>query len=1118
MVNLSSLPIIKIHGRRLYTLICECWKVVTQDLSDNRGGGKCSSNTDYTRRSQIFRHVSFSGYWNIPEKIINIIYELSQSEGFTDEDLQKCKELIKLDTARPRDLEGLKVPLKILLILLWSEGALTLPPSFNRRGVLQVMPRLYEFTDNFVVYIPASVEEKGRNTNSYRTLMYSSDWNVAEDISVDDIWRLVRADSLVDQGFDGKKAEMPNRFIRWVESFSKCRPDIVSEEVSRALRFYCQATGTNKLLKEEYQSLEDVIEIANLSVNQRRTLSSQKYYLKKNTRPKQDVICGDIDSLIAKFSELTKKNRPSSLEAALGEFYPPVEGFDFTEIAKNWKPYLEAFLKKERKRNGVSNFGAIKGYCNIFMDYLFFFLPRWFLIFPDAEVKYPLSPHFFEGVYFWNRDEDLDFGGMVLPPTLFKLFFTRRSQSTQCKFISTISNFFESSISIDRQLRSVKGDSALPCISNPVDLKGDSIGSGARKQSDKIPFPLRTIPFIRAYVRLIEHVGYALQQSCLYGNVKISEQIRTSDWLDLQSLGLQTVLSTRVNGKEIEVEINKIPNVYSWYFGSYKKSSGEESKTWMPWLSVTRMLSAELFTGQRMQNIQWLDLDAFDKYSGEEFFDLYLTLIFITIDKTNPRRVSLIQRDVMEMLLKEKDFQLNTCLTPPRAIFYEDEDERYGMFRPLFRSPSGLLDGAVEYKGKPFSDSKYVDVWQKILLGVQILFNSVAEEKHSFVYLSPVGKKILKERWVPTVKKLRDEDFSDSLEYCPLSLLSTHTPHAMRTNLVTWCRYAGMEFEEIAIQTGHRNPISTKIYSKPQIDYFISLVQQEKLLRVMSGDLDESVFDSRGIRPSQLNSAVREAFLNDRGKAISQFRMFSIDSLFVETPKSGLIYCSQNSIDQVAFLDHCLCPFSAMCPKFVLDAIQDYQRCGLCPVAVFCVDNLDAIQARIRGLAFEISSKTEQLAMLDGVEVSQEKLEELRFKLTLDKLEFVSLTLISRHLESQLTDLVADKSVFYVREPEIINKIFAQTVPASSQFSNFIATIKDMQDFPDMKPGNYMARINRIARSFSFSAPDEPLTIDIVVSKIKSILKMNNISLLEFIKRVDSRGLRWRLGNDKFKE
>ncbi len=1100
MVNLSNLPVILKKGAALSQEILKKWEAIKNTLEADRTGNTCKTNPDYTRKSQLFKNVSLSNNEHHPEELLIQIYRISQSTSFTQDDLIKSKALITTKLNTPDILDGLKIPFRALLILLWSEGFLTLPLSFDKRGVLLIFPDIYKDTDNFVVRTPISLGDSSRNTSAYRALMHSSKWRHPKDVKPEYLWRFTK-NNFIPSDSNNK---FPSRFILWVKYFSQANPNIVSKDVANAIRHYAHAISKNPDLKSEYSNLQDLINLTKLSEKQRNTLRAIRSQKKSKQFKNQETPCHSLEELNARFIELANRQKPKNILQNLKKFYPALDGFDIEALAKAWNPYLEAFKRGIKRKHSISTSKSTNGYLNLLIDYIFYYLPRWFTLFPESQIKLPSSPHYFEGVYFWNRDCDIDLGDIILPPTLLELYFLRRSRITQAQFIYSIHSFFESAIYTDKQIRIISPGDSLPEIENPVNLREDSVGSGSRTTTDKVPFPLRTVPFLRAYLRLIEHIGYELQQKCLDASLKFDCDVNYLEWLDLREMKLEKTLDCKINGNSVTFQVDRIPNIFNWHLGTYNRENGELITAWIPWLSVSRMLTTELFTGQRMQNIQWLDIDSFDKYIYEEFSDLYLTLLFVTVDKTNPYRVAFIQKDIMELLLREKHFQLNTYSTPPIPILYESEDEKYGKYRPLFRSPQAFGERKENHMGMPFSDNTYSKAWRQLLLGAQLLFNSSSDEKHYFVYLNPVGKKILKSRWKPVIKELYDEDYHDNIEYCPLSLLATHTPHAMRTNLVTWCRYAGMDFEEIAIQTGHTTSMATKIYSKPQVDYFMAIVQQEKLITIMSGEIEDHIFETRGIRPSHPQSAIREAFASDRQLAISQFKMFSFDALFIDPPKSGITLCAESPVDQMVFFDHCICPFSGKCPKFVMDSIQDYQRCGLCPVAVYSVENLDAIQARMRALSFEISNKEEQIRLISGADIDNEKIEEIKFRLTLDRLEFVSLSLIARYMEAQLAELASNSETFYTREPEILRKTFAHAIPASSQFSNFIATLNDIRDFPDMRNGNFMARINRIARSHSFAAPNEPLTIDIIINKIKNILKLNKLTLSELIRKIDN--------------
>lgn len=58
-----------------------------------------------------------------------------------------------------------------------------------------------------------------------------------------------------------------------------------------------------------------------------------------------------------------------------------------------------------------------------------------------------------------------------------------------------------------------------------------------------------------------------------------------------------------------------------------------------------------------------------------------------------------------------------------------------------------------------------------------------------------------------------------------------------------------------------------------------------------------------------------------------------------------------------------ICPVGGMCPQEVMNIIAEKRRCGLCPLALKCVDNLDPIYAKQRDLMREIKNEKLDIAI-----------------------------------------------------------------------------------------------------------------------------------------------------------
>lgn len=1097
-MNLTQKPQLICDPQELYRGIEISWKNTSENLYRDRAGVKKTSNPEYNARCNAYLKLIFNNFSTRSLELIEELYLLSQSPKFNEKDAVKYEALLNSKIKNPKALEGLKTPIRYLLVDLWFKRLITLPLDFKHNGIHCIDKYIYEKTDNFILQLAKSETCEPKHLNKYRKIMYASSWSSIEDV---DQYELLEA--LKYEYSRPNFSRGSSRITAWAKMFAKKHPTLIDKRTPSALILYA-TTANNPVVDLRSETLEQLWARAEQTKEQRRKASIAKYAAKSKSTLYQDTPDFDVDSVIYKFSLLTKRPRRGSIKEIIFSFYPTNPEVDINSITREWIPYINYFIAKEKRRVGSLSMKSILRDVYLFMDYLFYFLPRWWNATNSRDLAYPYSPHTFDRVYFWFRDDDLDLGGLILPPTALTLYSTRKSKATKSNFINVIHNLFNACINYDKEMNTIKKCPSKGLIVNPVDKQYDSDGSGSRRPSDKVPFPLRSIPFLRAYFRAIEHIGRSLQLRCLNNEIQVSAETAKKEWLDLSALDAQTEITTNINGKIKTIEINKIPNVFSWHYGEYINSSNIRICTNVPWLSVPRMLTTEFFTGQRMQNLQWLDLDEYDKFTKTELTGLYLTLIYITTDKTNPSRVALIQNDIMDMLNLEKEFQTKTCHTAPIPVYYEGDDRKYGSFRPLFRSPRGLYNDLGAYTGRPYGDDAYSAIWKLMLLGAQEIYNHHHEEKHCFVYLNPIGKKVFKDRWSPIVRDIKDETTGETYQHCPLSLLATHTPHAMRTNLVTWCRYAGLEFEEIALQTGHKNTLATKIYSKPQVDYFASLTQSEKLTVAMSETLDEGVFDVRGVRPSLLDSALQKAFKENRSATIDQFGMFSVNSLFIDTPKSGLIYCQSSPLDQTVFFDHCICPLGGKCPKFVTDSTRDVQRCGLCPIAVYSIEHLDGIQARIRALSFSISNHQNELNLLDE-ETPAEKRDELVFRLMVDKFEYVALVLISEQIKTQVDILSKEDCSYFVRQPEILHKCSPKNIPSDSPFSLFIATLCDLRDYPDMKGGNFMSRLNRLARDMSFTPPDMPNYSKIAINKIQSIMKANNLTLSKLVLLMDNR-------------
>lgn len=647
----------------------------------------------------------------------------------------------------------------------------------------------------------------------------------------------------------------------------------------------------------------------------------------------------------------------------------------------------------------------------------------------------------------------------------------KRSKKTKKKFINTIYSLFEMAILNGQEIMS-DGLPLVDCIfRNPVNPTYDSEGSGPRGKSDKIPLPIDAMPLIEAYVLALDSIGVELQKKCLNGAFSWQEiqELKNEEWINLQKYGISYTIklcNPGVISEVIEIPLDKVINAYSWKNDKYYSRA---EYVYAPWLSELRMLAVALFSGLRLQNCQWLDVRDFEKYYDDSFRGSSSScILFVNTDKNGKSRPVSLPYKVMDLLLLEKEFQAKEYRSEFKDVRYENDPEegnKYGVIHPLFRSPW------VE-SGTPFSDHSYSKKWVSILRGFQEIYNSFVpvDRRHEFVEPNESGG------W-----------------------LAVHTPHALRATWITHRRiYAGLDHAVIGEQVGHANEYTTAHYTVVTEAESIILIEASNKKVSQHGF---AALMGRPVCPSSESSALVKGWWQNREDTIRDQHLTSLIPEILEIDETGLDLIAQTKSQKVKFLEFCLCSLNGECPRKLLDFTRKFQTCGICPYAVYGVDHLPGLNAKIRDLANQNDSlKIKYRKMLD-LQPKSQAIQEVYRDLSLVALELAGYRQADQILQRNLHD--EELSDGYIARHRDISNYLRHSVDMADPQQRIVSNLIDSSQYPAFSSEHYPLILEEMASNPEFTqvVNQNVDQREVYVAQVISIMRGTGMTFSEISKR-----------------
>lgn len=1037
--------------------------------------------------------------------------------------------------------QSMRQGLRLLLIAMWEARVLLLPTAMAVHSHLKEMPSENEVLGFLAFHdrdpavartvVPASYV--GLLRSALRHVIWATTWRRIEDVSIYEYSDIHRSTALYVAGkHEYRMSALAMPFSAFLALLLKAEPTRTTyDEVQ--LQTYSEWSAGKHFLQlpfKEYEVQRD--ELRNERVRGARLARKARGSGYRSTKGATDP--GTIDSLLHKSKEdftkeaLIKLSDRANHDAALeyfaefravrrdgigwltqGSIYPGREFCDTTLLRQVWRETFVEYLHYRKHYKGYEQEGSTIRALNLLADYLFLYLPWWRQIFSGSDVGIPKRPRDFTRYAFVQRTSEVEVE--KLPNTLLEMITLRNpgadSKYETIKQLELYFAFIEQHYAEDENVAGRQ-------FRNPIRAKFDLPRLRKRHKTAKNVFPLDAYGYLIHFGYAVEAFGEFLLTKAIAGEFGTQRRIfRDAQYFDAQEFGYVPIVYYRGRVRPIRY----VPNTFTWAERWVIDKSGNRVQRYIPHLSTLRMLQTAVETGLRLQSIQWLDRISWDSPNVaiplEEKFQFgpgdgpYISKLFVNTDKikSGPWECPIVYR-VRGLLARETQFQSNV-LSPRNdtKVNYEYRDNsRFDAVTPLFRG--------IEADG-PVLDGTYSDLWIVHLIGFQEFYNGThGDEATMFVYVGPRKSK----SGAVTVHVDNRGVLS-----CPLTIRAINTPHACRATFAT-NRQGLLETSDIAEVIGHQSEMETVYYQNPhQKDLADKLERADKAFWEEAGlfDADKGPY----IKAARGDGRLALDFRRDREATISGYRFTSAVHLSTSADDDAtldgmeLLHC--NPLSLIKFHPTHLCPVGDNCPPEIVKIIGEPRRCGLCPLAMKCVDHLTGIAAKKNELVEKIRNGKRRIERLEKAGEPAAIIDHEWSRVELETNEFMGWHVSEQVLLSELDDLkqVDEKAqgdtAFLTRRPDIVSRHLQRLTSQSREVEFVLHRIAQSNAYKSVETPEIQAAATLIKRRLLAGSEDDAGAlhfgdvddIAVVAKMLKVMLEVKGKSLTEIADMIVSR-------------
>lgn len=1018
------------------------------------------------KHSTFIDKIDPSKFLKIDENSINNILKYAIKKDFN------CSEVNNLTRSNILLLEKpfVKDGFKLFLLELWKENLLILPLSFNiGNSFNQKIISLYE--NEITTIIKEELPKNDGQVNKMCKLIRATDYKNFKDPKISEINNLhitlmKQKRGLINLNLPQTRFQIES-LLTLIKNKNK-NFNYDSFEYKQWLSGYFKRHKFINYL--EYQTSKEELENYRKKYNKKQTKERRiKKRIEDGIFPKELTIEDEF------FNQAKRR---------WADEFQTYNGYSFPGTKEKSKLWIELFqnYQLQRKKNGYESTKTGKQMFNFLMNYIFFYIPLWSQ--KNKKIKIPETPKEFHRTLFVKNPmhEKGD-----SPFTITQLLDYRYSSNTyKNTTLRNIEMFFDFISDFYLEFPNIWDEN----LKNPI-RKSDYYREFNTKKTDKVIIPKNIYGKLKKYLFALEFFGEYLETKQNKELIKINKNIKNQNIIKSENFGFIPIFFD----KNKAYPIFEIPNTLLHKKRKYKNpETGNIKNSSIISNTVIRALILMLNTGLRAAQVEWLDSRTWNKYETDKHEKTYYKLNVNTDKTKNKEWTSYISNAVFHSLKKETKFQSSMMedFINLEVNYQSREYSRFENIIPLFKSDSP--------EGKPVNFRYY---WEEILGQFQNVLNNIEDENYKLITLSkPKNINI----------KLTGNERN---KYCPLRIKAIHTPHSMRA---TFCTHMAeyLERSEIAALVGHASDLVTsEVYIKPEDSVLKEKI--EKAVDIFDNGVNSDYFDKNSSvhsKPQLKGSSLQKAFSENREQTIELFNLSSI-SLNInkdseEQSQKAINILKDARMDQVIFEGTHICPVGGICPQEVMGIIGEKRRCGLCPLALKCVENLNPIYAKQRDLMREIQENKEKLDLAIKNKESNISINNLEDKINLDIKELVSwkfsADILSKYYEELKLNKDLDKK-YYVEMPDMV-KQHLQKVSISNEKEYLLTRIADSNAYPSYQNPNNKYQAEMLRRSIVknlelFEYEDyyvsEEDKIEVFCSMIKNMLDSNKIGLKQLV-------------------
>lgn len=982
----------------------------------------------------------------------------------------------------------LRVGLKLTLLSLWSKGLILLPIRFQT-GALGVIGLENNFTNDIADYFRNYFENKNEEQFSKDFLasfqpkilrvIRTTNYKEFKDVKIEEINNLHIAILDAQSGINNNKIPKGNFYIEFflnevLNNNQKFNFNPI-EYRQWSVGFYKRFQRFNYVeYQDKKEYLKEYRKEYNLNDTKKRILVKKRI---ENPNYKENSLNEDFFNMFK-----IKKNWSKAVP-----IYHGYENLDNYNSSRIWVNIYNSFIE-QRIKNGYETTKNQSVIFNFLMDYIFFYLNVWNKQ-NNNTIELPLSPKDFKRVLYIKSQ----FDDSNRPLTLIELLeYKDRSNNFKNRVLFNLEMFFTYIADIYEDDPTIWNKE----FKNPI-RESDYFIERRNKKTNKVIIPKKIYSYLKKYLTGLETFGEYLIQKYSQEELNNVKNIINNQNLSCEEFGF--IPFVVIDNKTIPIK--EVPNLYQWRLRTFDVNKinnlNKEEKLvtqWIPSNTLLRTFILPLNTGLRSAQTLWLDMRTWDSLNDTNNQQTYYKLNINTDKFKNEDWTTFISHQMRISLLNENNFQksMKEDFMSLVCNYKGREHTRFSEILPLFR-----LDSK---DGNPITYESFNRNWKELLMAFQNWVNDSIQEKYELAYLEK-----------PKTIKIEGSEN----KYCTLSINAIHTPHSMRA---TFCTHMAeyLERTEIAELVGHASDLVTsEVYIKPGDEVIKEKIA--KAIDVLDNGVNASYFEknsSAHIKPNLSSSSLQKAFSQDREQTIELFNITSI-SLNInqeseEQSKKAIKLLKDARMDHIIFEPTHICPVGGMCPQEVMNIIAEKRRCGLCPLALKCVDNLNPIYAKQRDLMREIKNGKEKLDIAIKEGESEITLSQIEEKVNLDIRELVSWKFSAEILSNHYEQIKGDKNIekkFYVEKPDMVKNHLVK-VSISNEKEYILTRLADANSYTQFNnPENkYRAELLRkeIIKNLNLInyedlTVSEEQRIEVFCAMIKNMLESNKIGLHKLV-------------------